>query len=132
VVALSGAGQVQTNYWVVPNNGISYLVEARTPAYKVGSTSQIEAMPLTGLSRANPQLLANVATVKDGLAAEAINHANVQPVYDVLANVGGRDLGGVARDINRVLDEVRGELSPGNTITMRGQAESMQSAFVRL
>jgi CzcA family heavy metal efflux pump len=132
LVALSGSGQVQPNYWVDPNNGISYLVEARTPSYKMSSTSEIESLPLTGPSRTNPQLLANVATVKDGLVAEVVSHANVQPVYDVLANVQGRDLGGVAREINRVIEEVRGELSPGNTITMRGQAESMESAFVRL
>ncbi len=132
LVALSGSGQVQPNYWVDPNNGISYLVEARTPTYKVNSTSEIESLPLTGASRLNPQLLANVATVKDGLASEVVSHTNVQPVFDVLANVQGRDLGGVAREINRVMDEVRGELSPGNTITMRGQAESMESAFVRL
>ncbi len=132
LVALSGSGQVQPNYWVDPNNGISYLVEARTPSYKVDSTQAIETMPLTGASRINPQLLANVASIKDGLAAEVVNHANVQPVYDVYANVQGRDLGGVASEINRVVDEVRSQLSPGNTITMRGQAESMQSAFVRL
>jgi multidrug efflux pump subunit AcrB len=132
LVALSGSGQVQPNYWVDPNNGISYLVEARTPTYKVNSTSEIESLPLTGASRLNPQLLANVATVKDGLASEVVSHTNVQPVFDVLANIQGRDLGGVAREINRVMDKVRGELSPGNTITMRGQAESMESAFVRL
>jgi multidrug efflux pump subunit AcrB len=61
-----------------------------------------------------------------------VSHTNVQPVYDVLANVQCRDLGGVARDIDRVLASYRSQLAPGNSITMRGQVESMQSAFIRL
>ena len=31
LVSLSGSGQVLPNYWVDPQNGISYLVETRTP-----------------------------------------------------------------------------------------------------
>src|SRR5262245_15828020 len=132
LVSLSGSGQVQPNYWVDPKNGISYLVEARAPLHRIDSARSIETLPLTGPARATPQLLANVAAVSDGVVTEVINHTNVQPVYDVYANVQGRDLGGVARDINKVLAELRPELAPGNTITMRGQVESMESAFVRL
>lgn len=130
LVALSGSGQVLPNYWVDPGNGISYLVETRTPTHHVDSVEAIQTMPVVGGS--GPQLLANVARVERGVTPEVINHMNVQPVYDVFANVQGRDLGGVARDVEAILDEFRGQLAPGNTIDMRGQVESMQSAFVRL
>src|SRR4029453_6678728 len=43
-----------------------------------------------------------------------------------------RDLGSVAREINHILDEYRTKLGPGDTMTMRGQVESMESAFLRL
>src|SRR4029453_19632553 len=43
-----------------------------------------------------------------------------------------RDLGSVAREINHILDEYRTKLGPGDTMTMRGQVESMESAFFRL
>jgi CzcA family heavy metal efflux pump len=131
LVSLSGSGQVQPNYWVDPRMGISYLVETRMPTYKLDSVDAISRLPLQSPA-AGTQLLANVATVQRSVTPEVVNHTNIQPTFDVYANVQGRDLGSVAREINRVLDEFRGQLSPGDTITMRGQVESMESAFWRL
>jgi multidrug efflux pump subunit AcrB len=131
LVSLSGSGQVQPNYWVDPAMGISYLVETRTPTYKLDSVDSISGLPLT-TSTGGRQLLANVATVERSVTQEVANHTNIQPTFDVYANVEGRDLGSVAREINRILDGYRAKLSPGDTITMRGQVESMESAFARL
>src|SRR5262249_55993477 len=58
--------------------------------------------------------------------------ANVQPAFDVHANVQGRDLGGVAAAVQKIVAEYRGKLPPGHAIAVRGQVESMNSAFVRL
>ena len=46
--------------------------------------------------RAGPELLSNVATMQRRSQMAVVNHYNVQPVFDVYANVQGRDLGGVA------------------------------------
>ncbi|MGD9646358.1 MAG: efflux RND transporter permease subunit [Pirellulales bacterium] len=132
LVSLSGSGQVQPNYWVDPVMGISYLVETRTPTYKLDNVDAISALPLTSPARPGVQLLANVAQVQRSVTPEVANHTNVQPSFDVYANVQGRDLGSVASEINRLLTEYRAKLTPGNTITMRGQVESMESAFLRL
>jgi len=132
LVSLSGSGQVQPNYWVDPQMGISYLVETRTPTYRLDSVDAINGLPLTSQNNPGLQLLSNVAKVQRGVTAEVANHTNVQPTYDVYASVQGRDLGGVASEIHRMLDEYRAKLAPGNTITMRGQVESMESAFLRL
>jgi len=132
LVSLSGSGQVQPNYWVDPNMGISYLVETRTPTYKLDSIDAVNGLPLTSLKLPGVHLLSNVATVERGVTTEVANHTNVQPTFDVYANVQNRDLGSVASDINKILDEYRAKLAPGNTITMRGQVESMESAFFRL
>lgn len=132
LVSLSGSGQVQPNYWVDPAMGISYLVETRTPTHRLDSVDAISALPLTSQGAAGLQLLSNVATVERGVTPEVANHTNVQPAFDVYANVQGRDLGSVAGEINRLLHEYRAKLAPGNTIMMRGQVESMESAFLRL
>jgi multidrug efflux pump subunit AcrB len=112
--------------------GISYLVETRTPTYKLDDVASIERLPLTSPQAKGLQLLSNVAKVERGVTAEVANHTNVQPTYDVYANVQGRDLGSVADEINKVLEGHRAKLKPGNTIAMRGQVESMESAFFRL
>jgi CzcA family heavy metal efflux pump len=132
LVSLSGSQQVLPNYWVDPNNGISYVVESRTPIHKVDSLDAINAIPIISNNGEQRQLLANMGSVERSVTPETVNHVNIQPTFDVYANVQGRDLGGVAREIEPILKEFRATLSPGNTIVMRGQVESMQSAFWRL
>ena len=59
-------------------------------------------------------------------------HYNVQPVFDVFASVQDRDLGGAARDIRRILTDVEKDLPRGSSMIVRGQVESMTSAFTGL
>jgi multidrug efflux pump subunit AcrB len=132
LVSLSGSGQLQPNYWVDPNMGISYLVETRTPTYKLDSVDAVKGLPLTSARIPGVQLLANLASVERSVTPEVASHTNVQPTFDVYANVQGRDLGSVAGEINQLLAEYQAKLAPGNSIAMRGQVESMESAFTRL
>jgi multidrug efflux pump subunit AcrB len=57
------------------------------------------------------------------------NQANIQPVYEIYANAQGRDLGSIAGDIDKTVAGVRKQLSPGNTIQVLGQIQSMDDAF---
>jgi len=43
--------------------------------------------------------------------------------------VQGRDLGGVAADINKIVADLKGQLAPGNTIQVIGQIQSMSDSF---
>jgi multidrug efflux pump subunit AcrB len=58
-----------------------------------------------------------------------ITQSNVQPTYDVYANVQDRDLSSVAGDVARIVAKYRTALKPGNTIAVKGQTGSMNSAF---
>jgi multidrug efflux pump subunit AcrB len=107
-------------------------VETRTPTYKLDTVDSLNGLPLTSAQVAGVQLLSNVAKIERGVTPEVANHTDVQPTYDVYANVQGRDLGSVAGEIERLLADYRAKLAPGNTLTMRGQVESMESAFLRL
>ncbi len=89
LVSLSGSGQVQPNYWVDPKMGISYLVETRTPTYKLDSIDSINSLPLISQQSQGVQLLSNVAKVGRSVTPEVANHTNVQPTFDVYANVEG-------------------------------------------
>jgi len=57
------------------------------------------------------------------------NQANIQPIYEVYANVQGRDLGSVAGEIEKIVAGVQKELSPCNSIQVLGQIQSMNDAF---
>ena len=60
------------------------------------------------------------------------NHHNTQHVYDVLLNTQSTDLGSMTKKVERIVAEERKQLPSGNSITVRGQVESMNNAFSRL
>ncbi len=61
-----------------------------------------------------------------------VSHYNIQRVIDIFGSVQDRDLGGVAADINRIVDANRKKLPRGTQVTVRGQIETMQSSFIGL
>ena len=61
-----------------------------------------------------------------------VNHLNIQPVYDIYANVQDRDLGGISSDINAIVESYKGRLAPGNDILVHGIISSMKVAFTKL
>jgi multidrug efflux pump subunit AcrB len=76
------------------------------------------------------QLLSNLATINHGLATEIVNHYNVQPVFDVYANVDRRDLGGVTSQVEKILAQT--PVPRTTTLILRGQAKTMRDSFYRL
>src|SRR5260370_26740340 len=76
-----------------------------------------------------PGLLSNVATFKRDSVPTNLNQTNIAPVYDIYASVQDRDLGGVAKDIGKIVAELQKQLKPGNTIQVVGQIQSMHDSF---
>src|SRR6185437_723399 len=78
------------------------------------------------------QFLSNLATTERGVAAEIINHYNVQPVFDVYANVDRQDLGSVGSAVEKIVKEIEPKLPRGSSIEIRGQVKTMETSFYRL
>jgi len=131
LISLSSTSQVSPNYWLNPVNGVNYLIAVQTPPYRVDSTETLGSTPIN-LNGSAPELLSNLARFERGEEMQVVNHYNVQPVFDVYANVENRDLGGFAGDVERILSDVRKRLPRGTTIETRGQVETMNSSFVGL
>jgi multidrug efflux pump subunit AcrB len=53
-------------------------------------------------------------------------------VFDVYANVDGRDLGSVAGGVRRLIKQMEPRLPRGSFITLRGQVQSMDDSFLGL
>jgi multidrug efflux pump subunit AcrB len=85
-----------------------------------------------GSASGGPQLLSNLVGVSRNVAPLIINHYNVQPVYDVYANVDRRDLGSVGDHIAKIVEEFRPKLARGSGLEIRGQYTTMQTSFYRL
>ncbi|TAM56664.1 MAG: efflux RND transporter permease subunit [Acidobacteria bacterium] len=131
LLTLSGSSQVQAMYWLNPKNSVQYLINVRVPQYTTDSLAALQGIPANGgqSGRANPQLLANLASFRRSSVPPIASHYNVMPVIDLLAGVSGRDLGGVLREIRPILAKAQKELPRGSFISMRGQAETMAASF---
>ncbi|MEA3091770.1 MAG: hypothetical protein QOJ04_3112, partial [Caballeronia sp.] len=132
-VSLSSSEQVSPNFWTDPASGIPYYIAVQTPEPKVASLNDLSNTPVSGtVSPAGaviPGLLSNVATIKRATMPTNTNQTNIQPIYDVYASVQGRDLGSVATELNKVIADLQKQLSPGNSIQIAGQIQSMNDAF---
>jgi multidrug efflux pump subunit AcrB len=131
LVALSSTSQVAPNFWVSPQNRVNYRVAVQTPPVRIDSIDTLMSTPIVKPGQ-KPQLLANLTTLRRSTSPLNISHYDVQPVYDVNANVQGRDLGAVAADVQKAVDTVTPELPRGSRIVIRGQASSMTTSFTGL
>jgi multidrug efflux pump subunit AcrB len=173
LTALSSSSVVNFNLWPDPKTGVTYPIAVQTPQYKLDSIEDMmnTQLPGTGRGASNMQLLSNVATVERRETPAVVSHYDIQPVFDVFANVQGRDLGSVSDDIDKVLADyyppkppflksllcpanpgtltswacakaeppkgpdgkpVEPKMPPGSKLTVRGQVDSMNTAFTRM
>ena len=134
LLALTGSGTTSTNFWLNAKNGVSYLVAVQMPQHRIDRVDALQNIPVSFAAGAAgaPQLLGNLATVERATTPVVMSHYNVQPVVDVYANVQGTDLGSVADAVNEIVAGPGSKLSKASTIVMRGQAQSMNEAFVGL
>jgi multidrug efflux pump subunit AcrB len=132
LVSLSGTAQVAPNYWLNPRNGVNYRVIVQTPQHALDSIEKLGSTPIQARNGRDLQLLGNLATAERRSGAAVVNHYNVQPVVDIYAAVEGRDLAGVSREVDRIIEQIRPTLPRGTTIQVRGQVESMKNSFTGL
>jgi multidrug efflux pump subunit AcrB len=129
LLASSSSGQTSPAYWLDPSTGVQYSISAQTPQYRIQSTTDLLNTPVSASGgTSSTQLLSNLATVSHDTMPEVISHYNIQPVYNVYASTQNRDLGGVSRDINRVLSQYK-KLPRGTSITVAGQVATMNQSF---
>jgi len=130
---LSGSFQTSPLFFLNWQNGVNYSVAAQAPQYDIQSLHDLQNIPITGTTgAAAPAILADVATITRSQEMAAVDHYNIRRVIDVYANVQGRDLGAVGRDIARIVDANRGQLPRGSFVAIKGQIETMQGAYISL
>jgi multidrug efflux pump subunit AcrB len=132
LISLSGSFQTSPTFWLNPKNGVSYSIATQTPQYRVDSLQDLENIPVTGTSGARPEILASLASIQRGSGMAVVSHYDIQPVIDIFGAVQGRDLGGVAGDIDRIVKDAETELPRGSRVIVRGQIQTMHSSYVGL
>ena len=129
VVTMAGSGQVAPAFWLNKRNGVSYPIVAQTPEYRNQSLSDLENIPVASNNAHGSQILGGLATITRGNTPAVVSHYAVQPVIDIFATPQHRDLGGLATDIENVLKDNAKDRPKGATISLRGQVQTMNTAF---
>ena len=147
LISLSGSSQVAPNEWLNFDNGVNYDVGVQTPQFRISNMDELARTPISAGTAINTpvqnsaailgqtgstQLLWNLAQFGRGQSVAIINHFNVQPLFDVYANVDNRDLGGVANGVEKILANARKTLPRSTVLHLRGQVQTMESSFIRL
>jgi multidrug efflux pump subunit AcrB len=129
VASLAGSSQVAPAFWLNPKNGVSYAIVAATPQYLMDSMADLKALPVTASGDGATQILGGVANFTRGPSDAVVSHYNIMPAYDIYASIQGRDLGGVASDVQDVLARFASQRPKGSLVSLHGQVGTMNEAF---
>jgi multidrug efflux pump subunit AcrB len=129
VVNLAGSSQVAPTYFLNPDNGVSYSIVMQTPQYQIDSLSALQTLPITAVSATNSPILGGIADIKRGTSNAVVSQYDIQSLVQIYATPQGRDLGAVAADVRKLIDDTRSEVPKGSSVVLLGQVQTMNSAF---
>jgi multidrug efflux pump subunit AcrB len=115
-------------------NGVSYPIVAQMPQYRIDTMSNLVNVPVTSAETPTDtmQYLGGLAKITPGPSPGVVSHYNVQPVIDIFGAVQGRDLGAISADVNRIIQATRKDVPHGSYVVLRGQVQTMTSAYSQL
>jgi len=128
-VNLSGSGQVAPTYYLNPENGVNYSVVMQTPQYQLDSLSALETLPITSSVPTNAPILGGVANITRTTSSAIVSQYDIQPLVQIFATPQGRDLGGIAADVNKVIADNAKDVPKGSAVVLSGQVQTMNSSF---
>ena len=129
VVDLAGSSQVAPTYFLNPDNGVSYSIVMQTPQYQISSLAALQTLPITAVSATNSPILGGIADITRGTSNAVVSQYDIQSLVQIYATPQGRDLGAVAADVRKVIDDTRSEVPKASSVVLLGQVQTMNSAF---
>ena len=134
------ASQVNPTFWVDPRTGISYSIATQAPQYRIDTLQALQNLPITSTSGSAPasstsnagaasQILENLASFSRSDGPAVVTHYSTRPAMDLFGSVDKTDLGSVARDVQKIVDEHSKHLPRDVNIDIRGQVKTMQASY---
>jgi multidrug efflux pump subunit AcrB len=144
------------NFWIDPVSHNQYFVGVMYPEANIESLDTLLDIPITSHNQEEPVPLRSIATIERTTVPTEVKHINIQPTIDVTMGVSGRDLGHVAGDVSKVLNDFgrrqsdgswapyaprtsesgdageSAETLSGSKIVLSGEYERMQDTFYNL
>jgi CzcA family heavy metal efflux pump len=126
---LSGSLQITPMFFLNPKNNVDYNLVAETPQFRTTSLQDLQNIPITTPTHTTSEILGDVATIHRGEEMATVDQYNLQRVINIYGAVQDRDLGGVSRDVQRIVDKNEHLLPRGSFVHVRGQVETMNASY---
>jgi multidrug efflux pump subunit AcrB len=91
----------------------------------------LKSLPITAAG-APSQTLGGIADVTRVARSAVVSQYDIQAMIQIYATTQGRDLGAVAADVQKVVDETASEMPKGARVVLLGQVRTMNAAFAGL
>jgi multidrug efflux pump subunit AcrB len=135
------------NFWIDPVNHNQYFVGVQYREKDVTSIDTLLDVPITSPVQEKPVPLRNLVRITRTTVPTEVKHYNIQPTIELTMGVEGRDLGHVADDVTRAIDQFgvrqpEGHWTPydpsseggrtllhGTKVVLSGEYERMRATF---
>ena len=128
VVNLAGSSQVAPTFWLNPANGVTYPIVMQTPQYKLDSLEALRNVSINAPG-GGTTVLGGIADISRTQVNGVFSEYDIRPLVQIYATTQDRDLGGVAADIQKIIDANAKDLPKGGNVVLLGQVKTMNSAF---
>jgi multidrug efflux pump subunit AcrB len=132
VAALNSSISINRNFWIDVKTGNQYFVAVQYPANPAAKLDDLLNIEATGPKQTSPVKLSTLAKFRRVFGAVELNHVSLMPVFNVQLNTEGRDIGGVAADVEKRIHDLKSQLPPGMFIEFKGEFERMNESFRNL
>jgi multidrug efflux pump subunit AcrB len=134
LVATNSSAQTSPNFWIDPRNNVSYPLVVQQPTYSFSSEQDLQTMPVAagdskpGMDNEG-QLLMGMSSFGRQKVPLVTSQLNIRPVFDVHADVQGRDLYSASKDIDEVIKKNQPPAEKAMHVTLSGQVETMRESY---
>ena len=127
LTATNSSINFKPSFWIDERNGNHYFLGAQYPEELLQTLDVLKEIPIRSKSQERVIPLKELVTFKEKKGTSEVAHLNISRVIDVYANVSHRDVGSVAREIDKRIRKI--ERPAGYFIHNRGEISEMKSSF---
>jgi len=131
VAATASSRFTSPSYWLDRTTGTAYQVQVQYPSYRMNSTAQLEAIPVSSGDGGHTHYLGELATWKHITVPGEYDRLNQQRYITITANIQPEDKGGVFNKVRQAIADM-GKLPSGAKILLRGQSELLDQTLQSL
>jgi multidrug efflux pump subunit AcrB len=130
VAAMNSSVSINRNFWIDTKSGNQYFVAVQYPEDPNLKLEDVLNVPATGRNQESGVTLGSLVSIRRSTEPVEINHESLYRTIDVMVNTEGRDIAGVASDIQKRLKGM--EVPKGMRYEMKGEYERMNTSFYHL